>query len=68
MKNNSNRKTNKPTETQTPVSLRGQIETRAYQIWIASGRGHGGDLQHWLQAEAEILKASQARPKSDNSP
>ena len=59
MKNNSNRKTNKPAETQTPVSLRQQIETRAYQIWIASGRGDGSDLQHWLQAEAEILKPTE---------
>jgi hypothetical protein len=57
MKNNSRRKANKSAETQAPVSLREQIETRAYQIWIASGGGHGGDLQHWLQAEVEILKA-----------
>jgi len=66
MKNNSNRQTNKPAETQTPVSLCEQIEKRAYQIWIASGVGHGSDLQHWLQAEAEILKASQkTHPKSE---
>jgi hypothetical protein len=55
MKNNLNQKTNKPAGTQTPVSLRKQIETRAYQIWTAGGCGHGSDLQHWLQAEAEIL-------------
>ena len=42
MKNNSNRKTNKPAETQTPLSLREQIETRAYQIWIASGIAASG--------------------------
>ena len=66
MKNNSNRKTNKPAETQIPVSLREQIETRAYEIWIASGGGHDSELQHWLQAEAEILKASQkTHPKSE---
>jgi Protein of unknown function (DUF2934) len=66
MKNNSNRKTNKSPETQTPVLLREQIETRAYQIWIAGGRGHGSDLQHWLQAETEILKASQRTPPDSN--
>ena len=59
MKNNSNRKANKPAETQTPALLREQIETRAYQIWLTSGGAHGSDLQNWLQAEAEILKATE---------
>ena len=59
MKNNSNRKTNKPAEAQTPALLREQIETRAYQIWLTSGGAHGTDLQNWLQAEAEILKATE---------
>ena len=59
MKKNSNRKTTNPPEMQFPVSLREQIETRAYEIWIASGGAHGSDRQHWLQAEEEILKASQ---------
>lgn len=62
MKNHSNRKTNKSAEAPTPVSLREQIETRAHEIWIASGGGDGNDLQHWLQAEAEILKAGQETP------
>ena len=67
MKNNSNRKTNKPAETHTPVSLREQIETRAYQIWTAAGGGHGSDLQHWLQAEAEILNASEKHTPGPSS-
>ena len=60
MKGNSNRKVNRtPTiKTQTPVALREQIQMRAYQIWLTSGGVHGSDLQHWLQAEAEILKAT----------
>jgi hypothetical protein len=58
MKNNQNQKTNKPAGTQTPVSWRKEIEARAYEIWIASGGGHGSDFQHWLQAEAEILKVT----------
>jgi hypothetical protein len=62
MKKNSNPKANKPDETRTPESLRKQIETRAYQIWIANGQGHGSDLQHWLQAEAETLEESQKTP------
>jgi hypothetical protein len=66
MKKNSNRKTTTRPETQTPVSMREQIETRAYQIWIADGGGHGNDLQHWLQAEAEILKASERTTPDSN--
>jgi Protein of unknown function (DUF2934) len=31
-----------------------QIEERAYQIWEREGRPDGHDLDHWLQAEAEI--------------
>jgi hypothetical protein len=57
MKNNPKRKTNKPLEPQTLVPLREQIGTRAYQIWIASGGGHGRDVEHWLQAETEIIQS-----------
>ena len=32
-----------------------QIATRAYEIWETSGRPEGCDMDHWLQAEAEIL-------------
>jgi hypothetical protein len=66
MKKNPNRKTTTLPETQTPVSMREQIETRAYQIWIADGGDHGNDLQHWLQAESEILKASQSAATDSN--
>jgi hypothetical protein len=31
-----------------------QIATRAYEIWEAHGRPQGYDLNHWLQAEAEL--------------
>ena len=36
-------------------NLRRQIETRAFEIWLASGGGHGNDVFHWLQAESEVL-------------
>ena len=62
MKNNSKRKSSKPAEAQTPLPLRAQIETRAYELWVTSGGGHGSDLQHWLQAEAEILKVTEQEP------
>lgn len=31
------------------------IAIRAYQIFEAQGRPHGRDLEHWLQAEAELF-------------
>ena len=35
--------------------LRAEIETRAYHLWRSDGGRHGNDLNHWLQAEREIL-------------
>lgn len=32
-----------------------QISTRAFQIWVASGRVAGRDVQNWKQAEAELI-------------
>jgi len=55
------RKNNKPADSQPDVLLRDQIELRAYHIWLAGGGGHGNDLQHWLQAEMEIV----ARPSAE---
>ena len=38
--------------------LRGQqnkmVQDRAYEIWEREGRPEGRDMEHWLQAEAEI--------------
>lgn len=30
------------------------IQIRAYEKYIARGRGHGGDLEDWQQAEGEL--------------
>lgn len=38
-----------------------EVAQRAYQLWEAAGRPSGRDLEHWLQAEAELLRASQPR-------
>ena len=38
-------------------ALRKQIEERAYALWESGGRPHGRNLDHWLQAEAEIMAA-----------
>jgi len=65
-----NRKNNKLAEPQSAEMLREQIGVRAYYIWLASGGGHGNDLQHWLQAEEEVrphASASIAGPKNPAS-
>ena len=38
---------------------REQIEERAYELWLAGGCAHGNDLDHWLQAEREVLEGQQ---------
>lgn len=42
--------------------LRAQIESRAYDLWLADGRRDGNDLNHWFQAERELLSARQRLP------
>lgn len=36
-----------------PVN-KSDVAMRAYQIWQSEGCPHGRDLDHWLQAEAEL--------------
>lgn len=31
-----------------------RIQQRAYELWEQRGGGEGGELEDWLQAEAEI--------------
>jgi hypothetical protein len=33
-----------------------EIAARAYQIWLEQGRPDGHDLDHWLQAEYELMQ------------
>ena len=40
--------------------LRHRIEERAYALWEADGRPEGRALDHWLQAEQEIVNQSMA--------
>jgi hypothetical protein len=42
-----------------PISLTGapkaaDVAKRAYELWLASGRAHGRDQEHWFQAEREL--------------
>jgi len=55
MKNGSQKKTAKLDSMSEPADLRAQIEIRAHQLWRESGSRHGEDLNHWLQAERELL-------------
>ena len=36
---------------------RRMVEQRAYEIWDAAGQPEGRSLDHWLQAEQEVLAA-----------
>lgn len=58
-----NRKNTKPVSTASKNSdLRAQIESRAYDLWLADGRRNGNDLNHWFQAERELLSVRQRLP------
>ena len=60
MNANSNPNNNRAAEGELvpeDVALRERIEKRAYHLWAMSGGGHGEHLNHWLQAEIEVLKA-----------
>jgi HSP20 family molecular chaperone IbpA len=37
-------------------SLLRRVSERAYHLFESSGRGHGNDHAHWLQAENEVLQ------------
>lgn len=37
-----------------------QIAARAYQIFVERGQPQGRDLDHWLEAEAQLRAAGQA--------
>jgi DUF2934 family protein len=40
--------------------IREAIATRAYELFLARGAGHGHDLDDWLQAEREWLSCQHA--------
>ena len=40
---------------QTGLSLKEQIEKKAYEFYIARGRHAGMHLQDWLAAEKEVI-------------
>jgi len=54
------RETSTPVEVQKLQSVGGRandaVARRAYSLYLASGGADGRDVEHWLQAEAEVLK------------
>jgi len=40
-----------------PLSLEERIRRRAYELYIQRSSQSGSDLEDWLQAEEEILRA-----------
>jgi len=49
-------------------AMQSVIAKRAFEIYEAKGRGHGHDIDDWLEAEHQILpKASRGNVKSKNS-
>ncbi len=40
-----------------PASLEERIRRRAYELYVRRGRHSGRELDDWIQAEREILRA-----------
>jgi hypothetical protein len=38
------------------------VRDRSYFIWLAEGKPHGRDLDHWLQAQAEFEAGAGPEP------
>jgi hypothetical protein len=44
-----------------------EISARAYEIYVRGGSIPGRDLDHWLQAEAELVRERQEKLKKSSS-
>ncbi len=38
-----------------------EIARRAYDLYVSRGQVHGNDLRDWLEAELQVVTATQAR-------
>jgi len=65
MKNGNRKKTNGASQAADRVDLRAQIEKRAYELWQADDCSYGNDLNHWLQAECEVVNTVAPQRKED---
>ena len=56
MLNDSEKETNMKNTTSLQTKLsQGEIAQKAYEIWQTSGCPVGRDLEHWLQAERQLV-------------
>jgi hypothetical protein len=53
-----------PMEAEGTKELEQRIQERAYEIFVESGFEHGHDLEHWLQAKAELSDKSKPQIKT----
>ena len=54
-----------PNEDQTrKAPTHEEIAKRAYQVFLERGQPEGHDLDHWLEAEAQLKNAAVSQPKS----
>jgi|GraSoiStandDraft_37_1057305.scaffolds.fasta_scaffold167709_2 hypothetical protein len=60
MKNRNQKKTNGASHAGDRVDLRAQIEKRAYDLWLADSCRDGNHLNHWLQAEREMVNMNES--------
>ena len=44
------------------------IALRAFELFLARGGEHGHDLEDWLQAEREVMKAATSLPTAAKPP
>lgn len=49
------------TKSMMPAIPQERIAKLAYEKWLKGGCKHGCDQQHWLEAEAELMKAEMTR-------
>jgi len=61
MKNENRKKIKAAHRAADQTDLLVQIEKRAFELWEAGGRRHGNDLEHWFQAQRELLSQANGR-------
>ena len=49
------------------LSLDDQIRWRAYEIFVHRGNESGSELDDWLQAESEVLRAQEEKVEEKGS-
>ena len=47
-----------PEKTRPSVPLEERIRFRAYELYEHRGKGHGHDLEDWLQAQSEVVQSA----------